>query len=74
MVKAGSAAISKWTVTWTLSSGQAVSQLWSGELTTSGSTATVKNLSWNGSLAAGATTSFGFNGTGTASTPTVTCA
>ena len=73
VVKAGSAAISKWTVTWTLASGQSISQLWSGELTASGSAVTVKNLSWNGSLAAGATTSFGMTVTGTPSPPTLTC-
>ena len=72
-VKAGTSAITSWTVTWTLASGQSITQLWSGALTTSGSNVTVKNLSYNGSLAAGATTTFGFNGAGTASTPTVSC-
>jgi endoglucanase len=69
-VKAGSAAINGWTVTGPISG---ITQLWSGTLTTSGSTATVKNLSWNGSLAAGATTTFGFTSSSTASTPTLTC-
>src|SRR4029079_14942401 len=53
-VTAGSSAINGWTTTWTLASGQTISQLWSGKLTTSGSTATVRNLSWNGALGAGA--------------------
>jgi endo-1,4-beta-xylanase len=39
----------------------------------SGSTVTVKNLSWNGSLAAGATTTFGFTANGSPSTPALTC-
>jgi endoglucanase len=73
VVKAGTSAISSWTVTWTLASGQAITQLWNGTLTTSGSAVTVKNMSYNGSLAAGASTTFGFNGSGTASTPTVSC-
>jgi endoglucanase len=72
-VTAGSTAITKWTATWTLASGQAITQLWSGALSTSGSAVTVGNLSYNGSLAAGASTTFGFNATGTASTPTVAC-
>jgi endoglucanase len=72
-VKAGNAAISGWTVRWTLSSGQAITQLWNGAQTVSGSTVTVKNLSWNGSLAAGATTTFGFTANGTSSTPALTC-
>jgi endoglucanase len=72
-VKAGSAAIGGWTVGWTLSSGQVITQLWNGAQTVSGSTVTVKNLSWNGSLAAGATTTFGFNANGSPSTPALTC-
>ena len=69
-VTAGSAAINGWTVTGTLAG---ISQLWNGTLTTSGSTITVKNLDWNGSLAAGGTATFGFLANGTASTPALTC-
>jgi hypothetical protein len=47
--------------------------LWNGALTTSGSAVTVKNLSYNGALAASASTNFGFQAAGTPSTPTVTC-
>ncbi len=72
-VTAGSSAISGWTAQWTLGSGQSVSQVWSGTLTTSGSTVKVSNASYNGSLAAGASTTFGFIGTGTVSTPAVSC-
>ncbi|GIH14322.1 hypothetical protein Raf01_24940 [Rugosimonospora africana] len=72
-VKAGSSAINGWTVTWTLASGQGISQLWNGTLSTSGSAVTVKNVSYNGALGAGASTTFGFTGTGSASTPTPTC-
>jgi endoglucanase len=72
-VKAGSSAIASWTVSWTLASGQSISQLWNGALTTSGSTVTVKNLAYNGSLAAGASTTFGFQATGAVSTPTLSC-
>jgi endoglucanase len=72
-VKAGNSAITAWTVKWNLASGQTITQLWNGALTTSGSAVTVKNLSYNGSLAAGATTSFGFTANGVASTPALTC-
>jgi endoglucanase len=72
-VKAGNAAINSWTVAWTLASGQTITQLWNGALTTSGSNVTVKNLSYNGSLAANATTTFGFLGAPNASNPTLTC-
>jgi endoglucanase len=72
-VKAGSAAIAGWTVTWPLASGQSITQIWGGELTSTGSPATVRNVSWNGALTAGATASFGFLANGAATTPTLTC-
>ncbi len=72
-VKAGSSAINGWTVTWTLGSGQSIPQIWNATLTVNGTQAQARNLSWNGSLAAGASTDFGFLGNGNASTPTVTC-
>jgi mannan endo-1,4-beta-mannosidase len=74
-VTAGSAAINGWTVTWTYANGQTVSQAWSATVTSSGSAVTARNVSYNGKLAAGATTNFGFLGswTGTNSVPAVTC-
>jgi alpha-L-fucosidase 2 len=39
-----------------------VTQLWSGAYTQSGASVTVKNAAYNGVLAAGAKTSFGFIG------------
>jgi hypothetical protein len=72
-VRAGASAINGWTVTWTLAGGQTISQLWSGALSTSGSAVTVKNLSWNGALGASTSTTFGFTGTGSASTPAPAC-
>jgi endoglucanase len=73
-VTAGNATVSSWAVTWTLPSGQSVTQAWSGTLTTSGATVTVRNASWNGSLAARASTQFGFIATGdSTAVPTLTC-
>ncbi|WP_433293513.1 glycoside hydrolase family 6 protein [Actinoplanes sp. CA-030573] len=72
-IKAGSQAITGWTVTWPLGSGQSITQLWNGELSTSGGIATVRNVSWNGSLAPNGTASFGFLANGTASTPSISC-
>ncbi|MEU7753479.1 cellulose binding domain-containing protein [Micromonospora sp. NPDC049171] len=72
-VTAGTAAINGWTVRWELNNGQRIDQVWSGTLSTSGSTATVRNVSYNGSLAAGATTSFGFLASGTPATTSPTC-
>lgn len=74
-VRAGSAAISRWTVKWTFANGQTITQLWNGTLSTSGAAVTVTNVSYNGGLPAGGTTSFGFTGTwnGTNAVPALTC-
>ena len=66
MVHATDAAIGKWTVSWTWPGTQTLAQLWSGTATTSGSLVSVKNVSWNGTVAAGNYTTFGFLGSGTA--------
>jgi endoglucanase len=72
-VTAGASAINGWTVTWTLAAGQAITQAWNGTLSVTGSTATVRNVSWNGSLAARATAQFGFLANGTATAPVLSC-
>jgi len=73
-VTAGSAGITNgWTVKWTLASGQSISQAWNATVTTSGTAATAVNASWNKAVAAGTSTTFGFLGSGTASTPTLSC-
>jgi endoglucanase len=74
-VAAGNAAINGWTVTWTYANGQTITQFWNTALTSSGASQTAKNLSYNGSLAANGTTTFGFNGThgATNTNPTLTC-
>jgi hypothetical protein len=48
--------------------------LWNGVLTTSGSTVTVTNMSWNGTLAPGAPAAqVGFTASGAVSSLTPTC-
>ncbi|MEU1605581.1 cellulose-binding domain-containing protein [Micromonospora matsumotoense] len=70
----GSTATTGWRVSWTIGSGQTINQVWNGSLTTSGGTATVSNVSYNGSLAPGASTTFGMLVAGEAGgTPTLTC-
>ncbi|MEU8819477.1 lytic polysaccharide monooxygenase [Actinoplanes sp. NPDC048796] len=66
MVHAGTAAIGKWTVTWTWPGSQGLTQAWSGTATSSGSLVTVKNANWNGTVAANSHTTFGLIGSGTA--------
>jgi cellulase/cellobiase CelA1 len=60
----GSSPSSSWRVNWTLPSGQSISQVWNGTLTTSGSAVAVANASYNGSLAPGARATFGFIASG----------
>jgi hypothetical protein len=60
----GSQAISHWTLTFALPAGMALQDSWSGSATVSGSTVTVTNAAWNGTIAPGGTAVFGaeFNG------------
>jgi O-glycosyl hydrolase len=67
-------ALNGWTVKWTLPSGQAITQLWNGTLGVSGSNVTVTNASYNGMIAAGGNTTFGFTASGPSTpSPTLTC-
>jgi len=72
-VTAGSTAINGWTVRWTFTNGEQVTQMWNATHTTDASTVTARNAAWNGTLAANATTSFGYTGSGTPKAVTVTC-
>ncbi|WP_425841399.1 glycosyl hydrolase family 18 protein [Streptomyces fractus] len=60
----GTSAVSSWAVEWDFPSGTKVTSAWDATVTNSADHWTGKNLSWNGSLAPGASVSFGFNGTG----------
>ena len=62
------AAIGQWTVSFTLPGSQTVQQVWNGTSTISGSLVTVKNASYNGSVAAGDYTTFGFLANGDVAT------
>ncbi|WP_432074503.1 glycosyl hydrolase family 18 protein [Streptomyces wuyuanensis] len=63
----GTTSISSWTVEWDFPSGTSVTSAWDADVTGSGTHWTAKNKSWNGTLAPGATVSFGFNGAGAGS-------
>ena len=53
--------VSSWQATWTMPGNQQITGLWSASYSQSGSAVQVNNASWNGSLATGASTQFGFN-------------
>jgi endo-1,4-beta-xylanase len=74
-VQNGSAPRTSWQVSWTFPNGQTITQLWNASYTQSGSNVTARNVSYNGTLGANASTSFGFTGTwnGSNGTPTLTC-
>ncbi|MEU1534756.1 glycoside hydrolase family 18 chitinase [Streptomyces fagopyri] len=63
----GTTAISSWTIQWDFPSGTSVTSAWDADVTNSGTHWTAKNKSYNGTLAAGASVSFGFNGAGSGS-------
>ncbi|MET7604631.1 glycoside hydrolase family 18 chitinase [Streptomyces avermitilis] len=63
----GTSSISSWTVEWDFPSGTSVTSAWDADVTSSGTHWTAKNKSWNGTLAPGASVSFGFNGAGAGS-------
>ncbi|SNT09394.1 cellulose 1,4-beta-cellobiosidase [Streptosporangium subroseum] len=61
--------LTNWTLGFNFSAGQQLQQGWSATWAQSGTAVTAKNLSWNGALATGASTSIGFNGSSTGSNP-----
>jgi cellulase/cellobiase CelA1 len=71
-VAAGSQPITAWTVTWTFPNGQQVQNSWNATIGPNGAGVAASNVGYNGSLAAGASTTFGFLGSwsGTNSPPT----
>ncbi|WCN79438.1 cellulose binding domain-containing protein [Micromonospora sp. LH3U1] len=72
-VTAGTTALTGWRVTLNLPSGASVSSVWNGVASGTSGAVTVANQSYNGLLAPGQATSFGFQGTGNGSGTTVTC-
>ena len=65
----GTSTLNGWTLAFSFTAGQKVGQGWSATFTQTGTAVRASNLSYNGTLAPGASTSFGFNGTHTGSNP-----
>jgi hypothetical protein len=72
-VTAGSSGVTGWRVSLGLPSGASISSLWNGVATGTTGTVVVTNQSYNGRLAAGQSTTFGFQGTGNGGGTAVTC-
>ncbi|GAA3771635.1 glycosyl hydrolase [Micromonospora maritima] len=66
------AAMNGWTLGWAFPGNQVIGDMWNATKTQSGANATATNVSYNASVPAGGTVSFGFNVTYTGSNPTPT--
>ncbi|CAM5226970.1 cellulose binding domain-containing protein [Streptomyces narbonensis] len=58
-----------WALGWEYPAGQRIGQMWNAAPTQSGTTVTARNAGWNGTVAAGASASFGFTGAWTGTNP-----
>ncbi|MEU4420206.1 non-reducing end alpha-L-arabinofuranosidase family hydrolase [Actinoplanes sp. NPDC024001] len=62
-------AVNGWTLTWSYTAGQQVTQFWNTDLTQSGAAVTARNVGYNAVIATNGSVSFGFNGSQTGSNP-----
>ncbi|MFS1304607.1 cellulose binding domain-containing protein, partial [Streptosporangium longisporum] len=65
----GTTTINGWSVAFDLPAGATIGSSWDATLSRNGQRFTFTNVGWNGTLAPGATASFGFNGTPGSATP-----
>ncbi|WP_327400140.1 cellulose binding domain-containing protein [Streptomyces sp. NBC_01288] len=65
LTNSGSTAWSGWALGWSFADGQQIGQLWNADYTQSGAAVTARNVSWNGTVAAGSSVGFGFTGSWT---------
>ncbi|MYZ38771.1 MULTISPECIES: glycoside hydrolase family 9 protein [unclassified Streptomyces] len=63
------APVDGWTLNWTYTGGQRVTNAWNATVSQSGSTVTAKDVGWNKAIAAGGSVSFGFQATFNGSNP-----
>jgi endo-1,4-beta-xylanase len=73
-VSAGSAQVNGWTVTVTFPSGATITNGWNANRTGNSGTVRFTNVSFNGSIAPGQFVEFGYQGTGTGTPVTPSCA
>jgi endo-1,4-beta-xylanase len=72
-VTAGSSAVNGWRVALTLPSGATISNAWNANRSGNSGAVQFTNVDYNGRLAAGAYTEFGFQAAGNSSAMTPTC-
>ena len=67
VTNAGSSTINGWNVNMTLPSGQSIVSLWNGSNSGTSGAISVRNAPYNGTIAGGGSTSFGYTGSGDSS-------
>lgn len=74
-VTAGPSPVTGWKVTWSFAAGQSITGYWRANMAQAGPSVTATNVSYDGSLAPGASTTFGFQGgwVGSNPVPAVAC-
>ncbi|GIJ32621.1 endo-1,4-beta-xylanase [Micromonospora sediminimaris] len=72
-VTAGSSSLNGWAVTIGLPGGSSVTNTWNASSSGTSGNVTFRNVSYNGSVGAGGTASFGFQGTGTGPSGNFAC-
>ncbi|GGW36054.1 cellulose binding domain-containing protein [Streptomyces griseoloalbus] len=60
LTNTGSTTWNGWSLNWSFTDGQKISQLWNASHTQSGPAVTVRDTGWNGTVAAGSSAAFGF--------------
>lgn len=65
LTNTGPSAWTGWTLAWSFTDGQKITQLWNADHTQSGAAVTAKNVGWNANVAPGSTVAFGFTGSWT---------
>ncbi|MFK4156285.1 cellulose binding domain-containing protein [Streptomyces fungicidicus] len=65
LTNTGSAPWNGWTLNWSFTDGQKVTQLWNASHTQTGPAVSVRNTDWNGTVAPGSSAAFGFTGSRT---------
>src|SRR5690606_3640836 len=61
--------LSSWSLRWSFGAGQTIANIWNANRTQTGAEVTATNVDYNGTVPAGGTVSFGFNGTWSGSNP-----
>ena len=67
LTNTGTSPVNGWTLRFTFPGDQRITSAWNATVSASGQAVTATNAGYNGTLAPGANTSFGFQGTWTAS-------